>query len=164
MNKFTKLLASILLTSSVTMSLYATNESTQTGTNDMSQTQEQSAAFLKANSAQPGVVTLPNGLQYKILEAGTGPKPQPTSNVTVDYEGKLITGQVFDSSYARGKPISFALSQVIPGWQQGVAMMPMGSTWMLYIPADLAYGAAGIPGVIPPNSALVFKVHLISIQ
>ncbi len=157
MNRFVKPLLTALLFSGSVMGLYAT------GMNTMPQ-QNQSAAFLKTNSKEPGVVTLPNGLQYKIIHEGKGPKPQATSTVTVDYEGKLINGQVFDSSYARKQPISFALNQVIPGWQQGVAMMPMGSTWILYIPSDLAYGDQGVPGTIPPNSALIFKVHLIDIK
>jgi len=123
-----------------------------------------SEAFLAENKKQPGVVTLPSGLQYKVIEAGNGAQATPTSTVTVDYEGKLMDGKVFDSSYSRGKPITFALNQVIKGWQEGVALMKEGETVMLYIPPQLGYGAQGVPGVIPPNSALVFKVHLIAVK
>jgi FKBP-type peptidyl-prolyl cis-trans isomerase len=118
--------------------------------------------FLAKNKTKKGVVTLANGLQYKVLVQGHGPKPKLTDKVTVDYEGKLINGQVFDSSYARHQPTSFALNGVIPGWTQALQLMPVGSTWMLYIPSKLAYGARGMPG-IGPNSTLIFKVHLIKI-
>ena len=119
--------------------------------------------FLAKNKTQKGVVTLPSGLQYKVLVKGNGPKPKATDKVTVDYEGKLINGQVFDSSYARHQPTSFTLNGVIPGWTQALQLMPVGSTWMLYIPSNLAYGARGMPG-IGPNSTLIFKVHLIKID
>lgn len=120
--------------------------------------------FLAENKTKPGVVTLPDGLQYKIIDAGTGPKPSSTSTVTVDYEGSLIDGTVFDSSYKRGQPISFPVNGVIKGWQEALPLMNTGATWMLYIPAELAYGAAGAGDVIGPNSTLIFKVHLISVQ
>jgi FKBP-type peptidyl-prolyl cis-trans isomerase FkpA len=107
---------------------------------------------------------LPSGLQYKVVTPGKGESPKPTSTVTVDYEGKLINGKVFDSSYARHQSISFALNQVIPGWTEGVGLMKPGETAILYIPGYLAYGSQGVPGTIPPDATLVFKIHLISVQ
>ena len=120
--------------------------------------------FLKANASNDGVVTLADGLQYQILTEGNGDKPSADDTVVVNYEGKLIDGTVFDSSYKRGKPATFAVNQVIPGWTEVLQLMPVGSTWMVYIPANLAYGSTGIPNVIPPGSVLIFKVELISIK
>lgn len=129
-----------------------------------SKNKTESDAFMAANKSKAGVQALPSGVQYKVLSAGTGANPTANSTVTVDYEGKLINGQLFDSSYARGKPATFPLNAVIKGWQEGLQQMKAGSTWMLYIPADLAYGENGAPGLIGPNQALVFKVHLISVK
>jgi|GEM_PF-549351 len=120
--------------------------------------------FLNDNKAKPGVKTTTSGLQYKIIEAGAGKMPNKEDVVTVDYEGKLINGQVFDSTYKTGKPVTFQLSQVIDGWQQALSMMKAGATWELYIPAKLAYGEKGTPGgSIGPNETLLFKVHLIAV-
>ncbi len=120
--------------------------------------------FLKANATKEGVVTTSSGLQYKVLTAGTGPKPKSAnSEVEVHYEGTLINGSVFDSSYKRGESITFFLNQVIPGWTEGVQLMPTGSTYELYIPSELGYGQRGAPGVIPPNATLIFKVELIKV-
>lgn len=127
-------------------------------------TQNSETAFLVANQAQPGVVTLPSGLQYKILEAGKGPKPNASDTVTVNYAGRLINGKEFDSSYKRGEPISFPLRGVIPGWTEALQLMPVGSTWELYIPANLAYGTRGAPPMIGPNQTLIFKVELLAIN
>lgn len=121
-------------------------------------------AFLLANKSKEGVVTLPSGLQYKIITAGTGAKPTKDDQVKVDYEGRLINGEVFDSSEKAGKPAVFKLSQVIPGWTEGLSLMPVGSTWELYVPSQLAYGARSMGGLIGPNEALIFKVHLLSIE
>ncbi len=121
-------------------------------------------AFLAANAKNTGVKTLGNGLQYKIITAGTGAKPKLTDTVTVNYSGQFINGKVFDSSYQRGKPTTFQLNQVIKGWQQALTMMPTGSTWEVFVPANLAYGERGMVPVIGPNEALVFKINLISIQ
>ncbi len=120
--------------------------------------------FLAQNKSKPGVVTLADGLQYRVLEKGNGPKPSATSTVTVDYEGRFVDGKVFDSSYKRGQPTSFPVNGVIAGWTEALQLMPTGSTWELYIPGDLAYGPQGIPGTIGPNETLIFKVHLIAIQ
>lgn len=120
--------------------------------------------FLAENKAKPGVVVLPSGLQYKILETGKGDKPTKEDVVTVEYTGHLIDGTVFDSTDKAGKPATFGVSQVIPGWTEALQLMPAGSTWELYVPANLAYGARAVGGSIGPNEALIFKVHLISIK
>ncbi|HEY2155819.1 MAG TPA: FKBP-type peptidyl-prolyl cis-trans isomerase [Isosphaeraceae bacterium] len=120
-------------------------------------------AFLAANAKKPGVTTLPSGLQYKVLKEGTGHSPKASDVATVHYEGKLINGQVFDSSYKRGEPTQFQPNQVIRGWTEALQLMKTGSEWELYIPSDLAYGPGGNRG-IPPNSTLVFKVELIAVN
>lgn len=119
--------------------------------------------FLAENAKKPGVVTTASGLQYKVLREGTGAKPSEFGEVEVHYRGTLIDGKVFDSSYERGEPISFLLSQVIPGWAEGVQLMSQGAKYEFYIPYDLAYGAQGIPGVIPPYSTLIFEVELLKV-
>lgn len=121
-------------------------------------------AFLDANKERPGVVTTRSGLQYKIITPAAGAKPTLSDVVSVDYEGRLLDGKIFDSSYERGTPATFPVNAVIPGWQEALQLMPMGSTWELYIPANLAYGEEGAQGVIGPNETLIFKVHLIKIQ
>jgi len=121
-------------------------------------------AFLEANKTKPEVVTLADGLQYKILVEGKGPKPTKTDAVVVHYAGKLIDGTEFDSSYKRGEPASFPVGAVIPGWVEALQLMPVGSTWELYIPSQLAYGTYGAPPLIGPNSVLIFKVELIDIK
>jgi FKBP-type peptidyl-prolyl cis-trans isomerase FklB len=125
---------------------------------------KESDAFLATNKTKEGVVTLPSGLQYKILEEGTGPKPAATDMVTVNYRGTLLNGTEFDSSYKRGQPVTFNVGQIIKGWTEALELMPVGSKWQLFIPSDLAYGPSGRPPVIGPNSTLVFEVELISIQ
>ena len=121
------------------------------------------AAYLAANKAKDGVVTLPSGLQYKILTAGTGPKPSATDSVVCNYRGTLIDGKEFDSSYKRGQPATFPVSGVIKGWTEALQLMPVGSKWQLVVPADLAYGDRGAGQEIGPGSTLVFEVELISI-
>lgn len=120
--------------------------------------------FLMANKSKAGVITLPDGLQYKIITEGKGPKPKDGDTVTVHYSGTLIDGTEFDSSYKRGQPISFPVNGVIPGWTEALKLMPVGSTWELYIPSKLAYGVYGAPPVIGPNQTLIFKVNLIGIK
>lgn len=120
-------------------------------------------AFLAANKTKPGVETLPDGLQYKIIKAGSGESPTAKDSVTVNYEGTLIDGQVFDSSYKRGKPISFQVSEVIPGWTETLQKMKPGAEWMIYVPPSLGYGERGA-GPIGPNQTLIFKIELISVQ
>ncbi len=121
-------------------------------------------AFLAANKSKEGVVTLPSGLQYKILTAGIGPKPTASDQVNCNYRGTLIDGTEFDSSYKRGKPATFGVGQVIKGWTDALQLMPIGSKWQLFIPSSLAYGERGGPGgAIGPNEALIFEVELLSI-
>lgn len=116
--------------------------------------------FLAENAKKEGVKTTESGLQYKVIREGAGESPKATDTVVVNYEGKLIDGKVFDSSYERGEPISFPLNQVIPGWTEGLQLMKPGAEYELYIPSDLAYGEAGNPE-IEPNSVLIFKVELL---
>jgi FKBP-type peptidyl-prolyl cis-trans isomerase FklB len=123
-----------------------------------------SEAFLNQNKTKEGVVVLPSGLQYKIVQAGTGAKPGKEDTVTVDYTGTLVDGQVFDSSEKTGKPATFKVSQVIPGWTEILQLMPAGSTWEVFVPASLAYGSRSAGGPIGPNQALVFKIHLIDVK
>jgi FKBP-type peptidyl-prolyl cis-trans isomerase FklB len=121
-------------------------------------------SFLAANRLKPDVVTLPDGLQYKILTQGKGPKPKDADVVVVHYVGTLIDGTEFDSSYKRNEPATFPVNGVIPGWVEALKLMPVGSTWMLFIPAQLAYGEQGAPPAIGPNQTLVFKVSLLEIK
>ena len=121
--------------------------------------------FLAANKTKPGVVTLPSGLQYKILKEGTGPKPSAADSVVCNYRGTLLDNTEFDSSYKRGQPATFGVGQVIKGWTEALQLMPVGSKWQLFIPPDLAYGPRGGPGgSIGPNATLIFEVELLSIQ
>ncbi|MCB1826987.1 MAG: FKBP-type peptidyl-prolyl cis-trans isomerase [Coxiellaceae bacterium] len=122
------------------------------------------AAFLAANKKKSGVKITASGLQYKIIKKGHGKPPSLTDTVTVNYRGSLINGKVFDSSYQRGKPVTFPVNGVIKGWQEALQMMKPGAVWMLYIPSDLAYGSRGAPGAIGPNEVLIFKVQLISVK
>jgi FKBP-type peptidyl-prolyl cis-trans isomerase FkpA len=119
--------------------------------------------FLAENKMKEGVQTTDSGLQYKVMTMGDGAKPLATDKVKVHYRGTLLDGTEFDSSYARNEPISFGLDRVIPGWTEGVQLMPIGSKFMFFVAPDLAYGPAG-GGPIPPNSTLVFEVELLDIE
>ena len=119
--------------------------------------------FLLENRTKEGVQITDSGLQYKVVEMGDGPMPAATDKVTVHYRGTLLNGEEFDSSYSRGEPVSFALNQVIPGWTEGVQLMPVGSKFMFFIPPDLGYGPAG-GGPIGPNATLIFEVELMGID
>jgi FKBP-type peptidyl-prolyl cis-trans isomerase FklB len=121
-------------------------------------------AFLAANKSKEGVVTLPSGLQYKILKAGTGPKPTASDSVVCNYKGTLLDNTEFDSSYKRGQPATFPVSGVIKGWTEALQLMPVGSKWQLFIPGDLAYGLRSPSATIGPNSTLIFEVELLSIE
>lgn len=125
--------------------------------------QQQGQRFLQRNAKQAGVKTLASGLQYKSLQKGHGAKPTLSDTITVDYEGRLINNDVFDSSYQRHKAATLPLNAVIQGWQQALPLMSVGDTWELYVPANLAYGEQGA-GPIGPNETLVFKIHLRAIN
>jgi FKBP-type peptidyl-prolyl cis-trans isomerase len=122
-----------------------------------------SKRFLDENKNKPGIVTLPDGLQYKILKEGSGPKPKLTDQVKVSYRGTIIDGTVFDSSYDRKEVPAFRVDGVIQGWSEALQLMPVGSKWMLYIPSELAYKDNGRGKVIEPNMALIFEVELVDI-
>ncbi len=124
---------------------------------------EEGETFLKMNAEKEGVVVLPSGLQYKVITEGTGKKPSATDQVKCHYEGTLLNGQKFDSSYDRNQPAVFGLNQVIKGWTEGVQLMSEGSKYEFYIPYDLAYGEHGAPGAIPPYATLKFVVELIEV-
>lgn len=122
-------------------------------------------AFLAENKKKEGVKTLPSGLQYKVIKAGTGKKPKMNDTVTVNYRGTLIDGTEFDNSYKRGQPATFQVNGVIPGWTEALQLMEQGAKWQLFIPSNLAYGERGAPGgQIGPNATLIFEIELISIQ
>jgi FKBP-type peptidyl-prolyl cis-trans isomerase FklB len=121
-------------------------------------------AFLAENATREGVTTLPSGLQYKVITAGSGASPKRTDQVTVHYRGILIDGTEFDSSYRRNQPATFRLDRVIPGWTEGLQLMQEGDKWQLFIPAKLAYGEKGSGARIPPNATLIFEVELIKVN
>ncbi len=121
-------------------------------------------AFFAKNKTVQGVVTLPSGLQYKILKAGEGKKPMVDDTVVCHYRGTLINGTEFDSSYKQKEPVTFPLNGVIKGWTEALQLMPVGSKWQLFIPSELAYGDRGAGGAVPPNATLIFEVELLSIK
>ncbi len=120
--------------------------------------------FLAENGRKPGVMTTASGLQYDVIRPGTGPKPAATDTVLVHYEGRLLDKTVFDSSYQRGQPAAFPLDQVIPGWTEGVQLMPTGAKYHFVVPPGLAYGSRGAGGVIPPGAVLEFDIELLAIK
>lgn len=125
---------------------------------------EEGQTFLAANAKKPGVKTTASGLQYQVISEGTGPRPKDTDIVRVHYKGTLLDGKTFDSSYERGEPATFPLTGVITGWREGLALMPVGSKYRLWVPAALGYGESGTPGgPIGPNATLVFEVELLEI-
>ena len=124
---------------------------------------EEGRVFLKNNSTKPGVITTKSGLQYEVLQEGNGKKPKATDKVRCHYEGTLIDGTVFDSSYKRNEPAVFGLNQVITGWTEGVQLMSEGAKYRFYIPYLLAYGESGAGGLIPPYATLIFDVELIEV-
>jgi len=121
-------------------------------------------AFLAANKTKEGVITLPSGLQYKVITAGTGAIPTAQDTVVTNYKGTLINGKTFDSSYERGEPATFPVSGVIAGWTEALQKMPVGSKWKLFIPAKLAYGERGAGQMIAPNATLIFDIELLEIK
>jgi len=120
--------------------------------------------FLADNGKKENVKTTASGLQYVVVKEGTGAQPTAEDEVTVHYTGKLVSGQVFDSSVNRGEPATFPLNRVIPGWTEGVQLMKEGAKYTFFIPSDLAYGPQGVPGAIPPHSTLIFDVELIKVN
>lgn len=125
---------------------------------------KEAEVFFAENKKKEGVKTLPSGLQYKVTRAGTGKKPKATDTVTVHYQGRLISGKEFDSSYRRGSPATLGVDKVIPGWTEALQLMQEGAKWELFIPSNLAYGERGAGPDIGPNAALLFDVELISVQ
>ena len=127
-------------------------------------TKQEGLDYLTKNGARPEVTTTESGLQYEVLVAAEGPKPGPTSSVTVHYEGMLLNGQIFDSSVQRGETISFPLNRVIAGWTEGLQLMSPGAKYRFVIPQELAYGSRGAGGAIPPYATLIFDVELFSFK
>jgi FKBP-type peptidyl-prolyl cis-trans isomerase FklB len=125
---------------------------------------QEGEAFLARNKTREGVYTLPDGLQYRVIKAGTGPTPRPTDTVVVNYRGTFIDGTEFDSSYRRGQPLVFPVNRVIRGWTEALQLMKAGSKWQLFIPPQLAYGPQGAPPAIGPNETLIFEMELLSIR
>jgi FKBP-type peptidyl-prolyl cis-trans isomerase FklB len=163
----------ILVISSMSLALFTANLYAEEATLSSNQQQSSQAAdsnklvgqaFLAKNKSVPGVVTLPDGLQYKVIKPGNGPHPTASDTVLVNYEGRLINGTLFDSSYKHGKPVKFQVSEVIPGWTEALQHMQKGAIWELYVPASLAYGEQGMPPVIGPNQTLIFKIELLDIN
>jgi len=130
----------------------------------MASAKEEGEKFLKENQTREGVITTESGLQYEIIDEGTGAQPAASDTVTVHYRGTLIDGKEFDSSYKRGEPIAFPLRNVIAGWTEGLQYMKKGSVHRLFIPSELAYGKRGAGNVIPPDAALIFDVELLKIN
>ena len=153
-------MAAVLAALQADMNARAAEKAKQVGEMNKSE----GAAFLAANKTKEGVVALPSGLQYKIITAGTGPKPTAADTVICNYRGTLIGGKEFDSSYKRGQPATFPVGRVIKGWTEALQLMPVGSKWQLFIPGDLAYAERGAGPDIGPNATLIFEVELISIQ
>ena len=140
------------------------SEQRQTVSRDAAVNQAAGEIFFEENANRDGVVTLPSGLQYRIIIDGDGPKPSATDNVLVHYTGKLLDGTVFDSSVERGSPATLRLNKVIKGWQEGLQLMEVGSKYELFIPSQLAYGHKGSGGKIKPNQSLIFEVELLEIK
>lgn len=125
---------------------------------------EKGEAFLAENAKKEGVKTLPSGLQYKVIKEGDGKQPGKTDTVSVHYKGTLIDGREFDSSYKRGQPAEFGVTQVIKGWVEALQLMKEGSKWQLFIPSSLAYGERGAGALIGPGETLVFEVELLKVK
>jgi len=125
--------------------------------------QREGEVFLATNAKQPNVQTTASGLQYQVLNTGAGPKPGADATVRVNYIGKLLDGREFENTYAIDHPAEFPLAQIMPGWREGLTLMPVGSKYRLWIPATLAYAERGVPGTIGPNATLVFDVELLAI-
>lgn len=134
-------------------------------TKEMEKSKNESEKFLAENAKKEGIQTLPSGLQYKVINDGKGEKPKANSKVKVNYTGKLVNGNVFDASKPN-EPVTFNLgkNEIIPGWEEGIQLMSVGSKYEFYIPYQLAYGEKGYPGVIPPYATLIFEIELVGIE
>ncbi len=132
-------------------------------TKKLEENTKKSEVFLQANAKKEGIVTLPSGIQYRVIKNGDGDKPSASDEIIAHYKGTLIDGSVFDSSYDRNEPLKISVSGVIPGWTEILQLMPVGSKWEVVIPAEHAYGAAGAPPVIGPNETLIFEIELLKI-
>ena len=143
----------------------AMQEKKQLKQNNASETNlKQGLAFLKENQKKADIHVTQSGLQYRILQEGTGKKPQPTDTVVTHYEGKTLDGRIFDSSIRRNAPARFPVNGVIVGWQEALQLMAEGSKWEIFVPSDLAYGQAGSGGTIEPHATLIFQIELIAIE
>ena len=164
MNRIAGLVLGLSLLSTPVLSQEASAPPQLAAAVDTSKTLAEGQAFLAKNAKAPGVVTTASGLQYQVVTEGKGPKPKAGDVVRVHYKGATLDGKTFDSSYDRGQPVVFPLDQVVPGWQEGLQLMPVGSKYKLWIPGNLGYGEKGTPGgPIGPNATLVFDVELIDI-
>jgi FKBP-type peptidyl-prolyl cis-trans isomerase FklB len=144
------------------MSLRANHEKMQA--QEGQKNQQEGEAFLAQNKTKPGVVTLPDGLQYEVVKEGDGASPTPNDMVTVNYRGTFVNGQEFDSSYKRGRPAEFPVTGVIPGWTEALEKMKVGSKWDVFVPSNLAYGPNGRPPLVGPDETLIFEVELLGIK
>lgn len=136
----------------------------QTRTKQATKNEQEGAQFLAMNRDAEGVVELGSGVQYRVMQAGDGERPAETDTVIVHYRGRLLDGTEFDSSYSRGQPTELGVSQVIPGWQEALQLMPVGSRWQVWIPGGLAYGPRGAGAAIGPNATLHFEIELVAIK
>lgn len=166
---FSKAVSDVLSKSELEMSPQEANEHIQVyfskkQEEELKANSEAGHKFLEENAKKEGVVTLPSGLQYEVLQEGEGAIPTESDRVKCHYHGTLIDGRVFDSSVERGQPAVFGVNQVIRGWVEALQLMPIGSKWRLFVPSDLAYGAQGAGDMIGPNSTLIFDVELLGIE
>ncbi len=166
---FSKAVSDVLSKSELEMSPQEANEHIQVyfskkQEEELKANSEAGLKFLEENAKKEGVVTLPSGLQYEVLQEGEGAIPTESDRVKCHYHGTLIDGRVFDSSVERGQPAVFGVNQVIRGWVEALQLMPIGSKWRLFVPSDLAYGAQGAGDMIGPNSTLIFDVELLGIE
>lgn len=156
-----------LITAAVSLAVTGCSENEQANQENMEQKETEvteTKTFLELNKEKDGIEVTTSGLQYQVLLAGTGKTPGPTDNVTVHYEGTLLDGTIFDSSYERGEVIEFPLNRVIKGWTEGLQLMQEGAKYKFFIPSELAYGAGGAGGSIGPNEDLIFTVELIRVN
>jgi FKBP-type peptidyl-prolyl cis-trans isomerase len=148
------------------LALAACSRGAEVSSADLEKSAAEAKSFMTTNAKAEGIQTLPSGVQYKIVRSGpaTGLKPGPEDEVKVHYEGKLVSGKIFDSSYERGQPAAMPLPALIPAWKEALQLMRPGDEWMLYVPPEMGYGEEGAGGgEIPPNSVLIFRIELIDV-